>query len=146
LYIRRNILASVAVCHHGASSVGIRHADVILAASDFHQRISRDGQNGVRESRPIVGFAWKRRFNTGKGIDTLTGKLHKYNRAFLEEFLQVMRRRVTVQCIALRAGVDVSVHKELPPEFNRLCRKFGRDAVIRLFKDWQQQFGLLQNP
>jgi hypothetical protein len=41
--------------------------------------------------------------------------------------------------------VDVSGHEELPPEFNRLSRKFGHDAVMRLFEDWQREFGLLQN-
>jgi hypothetical protein len=75
----------------------------------------------------------------------VSSKLDKYNRAFLTEFLQVMRRRMAVQCIALRAGVEVSVHEGLPPEFNRLSRKFGRDSVIRLFEDWQQDFGLLKN-
>ena len=76
---------------------------------------------------------------------TVSSKLDKYNRAFLMEFLQVIRRRVAVQCIALRAGVELSVHGELPPEFNRLSREFGRDAVIRLFEDWQQEFGLPEN-
>ena len=27
----------------------------------------------------------------------------------------------------------------------RLSRKFGHDAVMRLFEDWQREFGLLQN-
>ena len=75
----------------------------------------------------------------------MSSRLDKYNRAFLTEFLRVMRRCVAVQCIALRAGVDVSGHEELPPEFNPLSRKFGHDAVMRLFEDWQREFGLLQN-
>jgi hypothetical protein len=58
----------------------------------------------------------------------VSNKLDKYNRALLMEFLQVMRRRVAVQCIALRAGGDL------------LCMKNSHRNLI----DWAASLAEMQ--